>query len=88
MFQKSLRIMYNILIQNIYPISDDMNAIMTQIEESEEKCTKAIRQQEIIFENINKTQQDELKAYFNKIQEYADLRNRNVLLKMNEKANS
>jgi hypothetical protein len=65
-----------------------MNEIMTQIEESEEKCVKAIRQQEIIFENINKSQQDELKAYFNKIQEYADLRNRNVMLKMNEKANS
>ena len=43
--------------------------IMTQVEESEEKCIKAIRQQEIIFENINKTQQDELKAYFNKIQD-------------------
>ncbi len=77
-----------IFIQNIYPIFDDMNMIMTQIEESKEKCVKAIRQQEIIFENINKTQQDELKAYFNKIQEYADLRNKNVLLKMNEKANS
>ena len=61
--------------------------VKSQIEDSEEKCVKAIRQQEIIYENINKAQQDELKAYFNKIQEYADLRNKNVLLKMNEKAN-
>jgi hypothetical protein len=58
---------------------------MTQIEESEEKCLVAIRQQEIIYENIKRTQQDELKDYFNKIKTISELKKENIKLKMHEK---
>ena len=58
---------------------------MTQIEESQEKCQQAVRQQDLIFENIKKTQQEELKEYFNKIKLISDLRKENMKLKMHEK---
>jgi hypothetical protein len=58
---------------------------MTQIEESQEKCQQAVKQQEIIYENIKKTQQEELKDYFNKIKTISDLRKENMKLKMHEK---
>lgn len=58
---------------------------MTQIEESQEKCQQAVRQQDIIYENIKKTQQEELKEYFNKIKTISDLRKENMKLKMHEK---
>ena len=70
------------------PISDDLNWIMTQIEESEEKCLQAIRQQEIIYENIRKSQCDELKEYFNKIKTISELKKENTKLKVREKDNS
>jgi hypothetical protein len=65
-----------------------MNWIMTQIEESEEKCLQAIRQQEIIYENIRKSQCDELKEYFNKIKTISELKKENTKLKVREKDNS
>jgi len=58
---------------------------MTQIEESHDKCLQAVRQQDIIYENIKKTQQEELKEYFNKIKTISDLRKENMKLKMHEK---
>lgn len=58
---------------------------MSQIEESNEKCTQAVKQQEIIYENIKKSQQEELKDYFNKIKTISDLRKENMKLKMHEK---
>lgn len=58
---------------------------MTQIEESQEKCQQAVRQQDIIYENIKKAQQEELKEYFNKIKTISDLRKENMKLKMHEK---
>lgn len=58
---------------------------MTQVEESQEKCHQAVKQQEIIYENIKKTQQEELKDYFNKIKTISDLRKENMKLKMHEK---
>ena len=58
---------------------------MTQIEESQEKCQQAVRQQDLIFESIKKTQQEELKEYFNKIKLISDLRKENMKLKMHEK---
>jgi len=58
---------------------------MTQIEESQEKCQQAVKQQDIIYENIKKTQQEELKEYFNKIKTISDLRKENMKLKMHEK---
>lgn len=61
---------------------------MTQIEESEDKCYNAIRQQEIIYENIKRTQQDELKDYFNKIKTISELKKENIKLKLHEKDHS
>lgn len=61
---------------------------MTQIEESQDRCVHAIRQQEIIYENIKRSQQDELKEYFNKIKNISDLRKENIKLKMHEKDHS
>jgi len=58
---------------------------MTQIEESEEKCQQAIRQQEIIYENIKKSQGEELKQYFNKIKTISELKKQNSTLKVREK---
>jgi len=72
----------------IKPTSDDVNWIMTQIEDCEEKCNHAIRGQEIIYENIQRTQQDELKDYFSKIKTMFALRKKNQKLKMNELENS
>lgn len=66
-------------------MADDLNWIMTQIEESQEKCQQAVKQQDIIYENIKKTQQEELKEYFNKIKTISDLRKENMKLKMHEK---
>lgn len=65
-----------------------MNWIMTQIEESEEKCLQAIKHQEIIYENIKRTQQDELKDYFNKIKTISELKKENIKLKVREKDHS
>lgn len=65
-----------------------MNWIMTQIEESEDKCLQAIKQQEIIYENIKRTQQDELKEYFNKIKTISELKKENIKLKVREKDHS
>jgi hypothetical protein len=61
---------------------------MTQIEESEEKCEHAIRQQKVIYENIKKSQGDELKEYFNKIKTISELKKENSKLKVREKDNS
>jgi hypothetical protein len=61
---------------------------MTQIEESEEKCEQAIRQQKVIYENIKKSQGDELKEYFNKIKTISELKKENSKLKVREKDNS
>jgi hypothetical protein len=58
---------------------------MTQIEESDEKFNNALRQQEIIYENIKRTQQEELKDYFNKIKTISELKKENIKLKMHEK---
>lgn len=62
-----------------------MNWIMTQIEDSQEKCDQACRQQDIIYQTIKKAQQDELKEYFEKIKTISDLRKENIKLKMHEK---
>jgi hypothetical protein len=61
---------------------------MTQIEESEEKCRYAIRQQEIIYESIKKAQGDELKEYFNKVKTISELKKENSKLKVREKDNN
>ena len=61
---------------------------MTQIEESQDKCLNAIRQQVTIYDNIKKAQQEELKDYFNKIKLISDLRKENMKLKMHEKDQS
>lgn len=58
---------------------------MTQIEESQDKCSGAVRQQNTIYDNIKKAQQEELKDYFNKIKLISDLRKENMKLKMHEK---
>jgi len=58
---------------------------MTQIEESQDKCSGAVRQQVTIYDNIKKAQQEELKDYFNKIKLISDLRKENMKLKMHEK---
>jgi len=61
---------------------------MTQIEESQEKAQQAVKQQDLIYENIKKSQQEELKEYFNKIKTISDLRKENMKLKMHEKDQS
>jgi hypothetical protein len=61
---------------------------MTQIEESQEKGQQAVKQQDLIYENIKKSQQEELKEYFNKIKTISDLRKENMKLKMHEKDQS
>jgi hypothetical protein len=61
---------------------------MTQIEESQDKCSNAVRQQVTIYDNIKKAQQEELKDYFNKIKLISDLRKENMKLKMHEKDQS
>jgi hypothetical protein len=58
---------------------------MSQIEDSEEKRIKAIRQQVLIYENIKKIQQEELNQYFTKIMEHAKIKQHNVMLKMQDK---
>ena len=57
---------------------------MTQIEDSEEKHVKAVRQQELIYENIKKIQQEELNQYFTKILEHAKIKQHNVMLKLKD----
>jgi hypothetical protein len=66
-------------------ISDDMNWVMTQIEEATERCNQAIKQQDIIYQTIKRGQQDELKEYFDKIKMISDLKKENIKLKMHEK---
>ena len=61
---------------------------MTQIEESQDKSSTAVRQQNTIYDNIKKAQQEELKDYFNKIKLISDLRKENMKLKMHEKDQS
>lgn len=57
---------------------------MTQIEESREKLYQAIKQQETIYEMIKKTQNDDLKDYFKKIQDFSKLQLENKKLKDKE----
>lgn len=64
-----------------------MNWIMTQIEESEEKCNQAIKQQRIIYENMKKSQQTDLNEYFLKIKTMGELKIENDKLKLHEKDN-
>ena len=61
---------------------------MTQIEESQDTCSNAVRQQVTIYDNIKKAQQEELKDYFNKIKLISDLRKENMKLTMHEKDQS
>ncbi len=61
---------------------------MTQIEESETRCLQAIRQQEILYDNIKKLQSDELYEYFNKIKTISELKKENIKLKVREKDNA
>jgi hypothetical protein len=58
---------------------------MTQIEESEEKCNQATKQQKIIYDNIKKTQQDSLNEYFYNIRKQGELKKENDRLKVHEK---
>jgi hypothetical protein len=57
---------------------------MTQVEESREKLLGAIKQQEQIYEMIKKTQTDDLKDYFKKIQDFSKLQLENKKLKDKE----
>lgn len=70
----------------IDPISDDWNYIMTQLEESKEKLKFAVRQQETIFDLIKKEQQDDLKDYFKKIEDFSKLQMENKKLKDKEQS--
>lgn len=72
---------------NIKPISDDENYIMTQIEESKERLYSSIKQQEHIYEMIKKSQSDDLKDYFKKIQDFSKLQLENKKLKDKENIN-
>jgi hypothetical protein len=58
---------------------------MTQIEESEEKVTQAVKHQTVIYENIKRNQQDELNAYFENIKTMGESKIKNDKLKLYEK---
>ena len=59
--------------------------MMTQIEDSEEKCKQAIKHQQIIYDNIRSAQGKELKEYFDKIKTISELKKENIKLKFREK---
>jgi hypothetical protein len=59
---------------------------MTQLEEGRDKLKIAKRQQETIYDIIKKEQQDDLKDYFKKIQDFSKLQMENKKLKDKEQA--
>lgn len=59
---------------------------MTQLEEGRDKLKVAKRQQETIYDIIKKEQQDDLKDYFKKIQDFSKLQMENKKLKDKEQA--
>ena len=70
---------------NFHPTMDDSNWILTQIEESRDKMHQAIKQQKVIYDNIIRSQQDELNEYFYKIKRMGELKKENERLKVHER---
>ena len=70
---------------NFHPTMDDSNWILTQIEESRDKMYQAIKQQKVIYDNIIRSQQDELNEYFYKIKRMGELKKENERLKVHER---